>query len=797
MTPISVPTTGAFSPSSGPQSAQVMHVLEEYLTSLERGVPPHPDELVARHPEFAERLKEFLASLEFLHRVALKLRSDDQSPEGEPSEVESELGQLGDFRILREAGRGGMGVVYEVEQISLGRRVALKMLPFAAALDAKQLQRFKNEAQAAAHLHHQNIVPVYAVGCERGVHFYAMQYIEGQTLAALIDELRLLGPSGVSGSVSPSASATAVRGAVTQPGTPKVATPPVATLSTERSIRSPAFLRTVANFGVQAAEALEHAHQLGVIHRDIKPANLLVEWRAGGVNPPNLWITDFGLARYLSQTGLTLTGDLVGTLRYMSPEQALGQPERVDHRSDIYSLGVTLYELMTLAPAVPGGDHQEVFRRIERDEPRRPRLLNRVLPPDLETILLKAMAKEAAERYATAQELADDLRRFLEDRPIRARRPPLRLVLAKWARRHRGIVVTAALATLVGLALGITGLVLSNVRVRQEKAQVELARQRANRNVTLAMQVLEIFYARATEKHSPRDHRWEGEERDLLVLALGFFQAVARENDTDRDTRKAVAIACFRIADIQTLLGQNGPALKAHERGLALSEELAAENPSASEARIHAVSGRRRLAQMLMKTGDRSTAALHFQRSLDLGIALAADFPRDPLARLELMRSHGDLGGFLADAKDWPKAEEHYRQAVAQGERLATEFPALAREELAVALAGLTSILKQTGRPAEAETSGRRTLELFAVLASEEPNNLRYRDYEVVASLHLAVLLAHRDAAEAQALYQRAVNLQTLLATDHPGSEQLRLLRADTAAALGLSAPPDGHRERP
>ena len=245
---------------------------------------------------------------------------------------------------MREIGRGGMGVVYEAVQISLGRRVALKVLPFASALDSRQLQRFKNEAHAAAQLHHTNIVPVFGVGCERGVHYYAMQYIDGQTLAALIRELRheagletngssplapnlsAVAQSLVSGRAVP-ARRPAVEGAPTGPYVPAPggAAPPslettprtAAAHSTERCIGSTAYFRSVAHLGVQAALALEHAHQLGVVHRDIKPANVLLDVRG------NLWITDFGLAHCQSQVGLTMSEDVVGTLRYMSPEQAL------------------------------------------------------------------------------------------------------------------------------------------------------------------------------------------------------------------------------------------------------------------------------------------------------------------------------------------------------------------------------------------------------------------------------------------------------------------------------------------
>src|SRR5438552_4435355 len=187
-------------------------------------------------------------------------------------------------------------------------------------------------------------------------------------------------------------------------------TPPVGGLSTEHSIRRPAHFQMVARLGVQAAEALEHAHQLGIVHRDIKPANLLIEGEPGALaTGVRLWITDFGLAHCQSQAGLTMTGDLVGTLRYMSPEQALAKRVVVDHRTDIYSLGVTLYELLTLEPAFDGHDRQELLRQIAFDEPRRPRRWNRAIPHELETIVLKALEKNPADRYATAQELADDL----------------------------------------------------------------------------------------------------------------------------------------------------------------------------------------------------------------------------------------------------------------------------------------------------------------------------------------------------------------------------------------------------
>jgi WD40 repeat protein/serine/threonine protein kinase len=475
----------------------VAQVVDEFVERQKRGEQPDVEEYAARHPQAGVVLRKVLASLQLL---ALSASAGAAEPGVAPEDPVA--GTLGDFRIVQELGRGGMGIVYEAEQMC--RRVALKILPFAAALDPKQLQRFKNEAQAAAHLQHQHIVPVHYVGCERGVHFYAMQYVEGQTLATLIRELRHL--AGLEKAVPASAAEAACAlaselasgrwapvkrrdGEVVQPcgreqatgpylatSPPRQrtippaqdATPPAPALSTECSIRSSGFFRTVAHLGVQAAEAMEHAHQMGVIHRDIKPANLLLD--AAG----SLWVTDFGLAKLRSEAGLTMTGDLVGTLRYMSPEQALAKCVAVDTRTDVYSLGVTLYELLTLEPAYNGRNREDVLRQIAFEEPRPPSRLNKSVAAELETIVLKAMAKNPEERYATAQELADDLRRYLEDKPIRAKRPTLRQRAVKWARRHK----TAVRAALVVLVLAMVALAVSTALIWRAKEDLGKALER-------------------------------------------------------------------------------------------------------------------------------------------------------------------------------------------------------------------------------------------------------------------------------------------------------------------------------
>jgi serine/threonine protein kinase len=248
------------------------------------------------------------------------------------------------------------------------------------------------------------------------------------------------------------------------PGRP-IPSEPEASLASLRTGKRGNYYRTVARLGLQAAEALDYAHRLGVVHRDIKPANLLLDERG------NLWITDFGLAQFYADTGLTQTGDMMGTFRYMSPEQASGRAVVLDQRTDIYSLGVTLYELLTLERALPGTTREQLLREIDAVEPRSPRSIDRAIPRELETILAKAIAKDPTDRYATAHALAEDLRRFLEDEPILARPPSLVNRAVKWVRRHR----TVAVAAVVVLVLAAAGLLASTVLIAREEAKTKAA----------------------------------------------------------------------------------------------------------------------------------------------------------------------------------------------------------------------------------------------------------------------------------------------------------------------------------
>ena len=303
-----------------------------------------------------------------------------------------------------------MGIVYEAVQQSLDRQVALKVLSSPGLLNPAHLERFRREARAAARLQHSHIVPVFGFGAHDGTYYYAMQYVPGQSLDLVIQSLRQ-SRSTAAGALDVPKPTTSVRLA------PSTARDTCATAWSDTEFSTSAgrrqFYRNVARIGLQAAEALAYAHSEGVLHRDIKPSNLLLDAKG------NIWITDFGLARTEGDDELTHTGDFVGTLRYTAPERLEGWSDR---RSDIYGLGVTLYELLTLQPFFANKSRAELLRRIAEDTPPAPRRIDASIPVDLETIVLKAVAKEPAARYHRAEQLAEDLRRFLADRPILARR---------------------------------------------------------------------------------------------------------------------------------------------------------------------------------------------------------------------------------------------------------------------------------------------------------------------------------------------------------------------------------------
>jgi serine/threonine protein kinase/Flp pilus assembly protein TadD len=353
--------------------------------------------------------------------------------------------RLGDFELIRELGRGGMGIVYEARQVSLNRKVALKVLAGGLGLTSKAVQRFRREAQAAAKLHHTNIVPIYATGEEDGTHFYAMELIDGPSLEQVVKHLKASrerqrpedsspGQTPVADAPgSPNLEVTAAHLEVTGPAVADSAASQ--TLSSSSLSSGTHYFDTVARMIAEVADALGYAHKNGVIHRDIKPSNLLLS------PDGRLSINDFGLARVLEQAGMTVSGEFVGTPAYMSPEQIAAGRIPLDHRTDIYSLGATLYELLTLERPHTGQSREQVLAQIVHKEPKAPRQIRKKVPVDLETICLKCLEKDPDRRYQTAGDLAEDLRRYVNRFAISAKRAGPVQRLAKWTRRHPGLAI--------------------------------------------------------------------------------------------------------------------------------------------------------------------------------------------------------------------------------------------------------------------------------------------------------------------------------------------------------------------
>ncbi|MCA9192958.1 MAG: protein kinase [Planctomycetales bacterium] len=468
-------------PPKLPSSERLVEILNDLVSRYPDASEQELEGFISGYPGQANELRSMLPTIRLL--AMLQGMATDCETRGSAGPDRT----IGDFRLIREIGRGGMGVVYEAEQISLSRRVALKVLQLAGLVDEHRVTRFRNECYAAAQLHHSNIVDVYTVNCEAGIHYYAMRHVAGQNLSQFIkheknSEATVVCNSHTMSSTHAESEVSEVAGSDST----------VPDYSFPESIRFER-IQLAANVGRQAASALAYAHSVGVIHRDIKPSNLLLE------SSGKVWVTDFGLARVGDNTAMTATGNVVGTLRYMSPEQAAGDRARTDHRSDIYSLGATLFEVVAGRPLHLADSPKELLQQIIRG-PSFPKLhgISVGLPRDFETILMKTLAKEPADRYQSAGELADDLQAFIEKKAVTARRPTLAQRFIRWGERNRGIMVASGLAMMVLLIVTtISGSIIYNQNVEWrrkeellENIREEAGYQRYTADINLAFQAL-------------------------------------------------------------------------------------------------------------------------------------------------------------------------------------------------------------------------------------------------------------------------------------------------------------------
>jgi serine/threonine protein kinase/formylglycine-generating enzyme required for sulfatase activity len=550
------------SASESGKYALLDRLAEEFAERLRRGERPSLKEYLDRHPDLADDIRDLFPAM-----VEVEQAEGDRREADRPAAATAPLEQLGDFRILREVGQGGMGVVYEAEQVSLGRHVALKVLTRKMLPDARAKRRFEREAKAAARLHHTNIVPVFGVGAHDGVPYYVMQFIHGQGLDLVLDELKqwkagngsspsregpvadlarslLTGQFQAIAEPSPVPEGTSDESPEAAEPNPPFAPGPLPAASETRAVssgsitlpgqsgethtrqtRKQTYWQSVAGVGVQVADALEHAHRQGIVHRDVKPSNLLLDAQG------RVWVTDFGLAKADDQKDLTQDGDILGTPRYMPPEAFEG---RTGPCSDVYSLGLTLYELVALRPAFAEKERAKLVRRITTEDAPRLRDWQPGVPRDLETIIHKAIDRDPARRYQTAGELAADLQRFLDDVPIRAR--PVGAVERtwKWAKRRPALaaLLGVVLLALVSLAVlsGNLAVARHNADEKRQAAEKEADKARKARdflvgifrirdiragNTTTARQILN-----QAEQDIPIEFADQPELRDELLAAI-------------------------------------------------------------------------------------------------------------------------------------------------------------------------------------------------------------------------------------------------------------------------------------
>ncbi|MBC8875195.1 MAG: serine/threonine protein kinase [Planctomycetes bacterium] len=763
---------------------------DEFASRYRNGEFPSVAEYATKYPEYAGRIETLFPTVAMMEQ----LRTEEKSKRAAAARRAGFGGppdHIGDFDIIREIGRGGMGIVYEAEQRSLARRVAVKVLPKHVLLLDKHLKRFQREAQTAAKLRHTNIVSVFGVGEQDGLHYYVMPLIRGIGLDEIIRELcradtsdrdiKRVVPALVADKFPTTESAAGNVGEATSSFNrkPEACASPRARLrlavkrsqSGVCSIGVPAGnWRTVAHFGIQAAEALDHAHVQGTLHRDIKPGNLLVD--ADGV----VCVADFGLARAVDHSDVSRSGEVVGTLRYMAPEQMRGD---ADARSDIYALGLTLYELLTLQPAFDDTD----LRRCQngqpiRREPVQPRKMNRTIPRDLETIILKCLAPEPSKRYQTAAALAADLRRLLADRPIRARRASSIERVWRWCRRNPALAAMSALAAILLIAVAAT-VVTGSIRTRRAYdeasgayADAKKSLNRAEATSQLAMEVLDDIYLqlspdrdRISSDGSPigedevklsldrASTQWQVSNETALLLEnlLVFYDRLAEQTPSDSQVMLESAIASRRVGDIRQRLGQMDQAEREYARAVEKLKALI-EWPDADIAILT------QLARTHNEIGNVRSARLEHRRAYESHVQSfsilqsvepadgSADQYRHELARTLYFLAGKRLGGFASRRGDQTngdatgsgphhyKSNEYRERAIGILEDLTREHPGVADYRFLLALCHrLSGIGPAPCRSTSAVRSRQQAIQILTELKAQHPNVTDYR-YELSAT---------------------------------------------------------------
>jgi serine/threonine protein kinase len=675
------------------------------------------------------------------------------------------------FRILRPHAKGGLGQVSVALDEELHRVVALKEIQDQHADHPHSRNRFVLEAEITGGLEHPGIVPVYGLGHSAdGRPFYAMRFIKGDSLQGAIRQFHQ------------------AEGAGRDPG--------------ERSLQ---FRKLLGRF-VDVCEAVAYAHSRGVLHRDLKPDNIML-----GKYGQTL-VVDWGLAKPLdrpedsadpderplrpasvSGSAPTQLGTAIGTPQYMSPEQAAGRLEELGVGTDVYSLGATLYCLLTGQAPFQGTDLGTILQQVQRGEFPRPRELNRQLPvAALEAICLKAMALKPEERYPTALALAAEVEHWLADEPVSAYREPLEHRLRRWGRRHRAWVAAAvALLMTTMVALGVSTYLISRQQKKTEEAWREATQQqgRAKANLNLARQAVDKTVTRVAEEERLKRADFHQLRRDLLASMVPFYEEFVRQREVDAELEAQRGRAYYRLAYVRAEIGEKQQAVEAYEQMGAIFARLAADFPDVPEYRKDLATSHNGLALELGNLGKWAEAESANRAALSIQKRLVADFPDVPEYRRELANSHNNLGLLLSDLGKVVEAEASYRAAIAIRERLATDFPAvpLHRRNLAGSQNNLGNLLSKLGKGGEAEAAYRAALDIQERLVADFPTAPDYRVYLARHHNNLGVLLADLGKlAEAEAAHCAALAIKERLVADFPAVPQHRLELASSQNNLGI-----------